>query len=763
MLTVLLLAAPGAGILVGAVDGFDDVARPFLEAHCVRCHGGTTAQGDLDLAVASGASVLADPDAWDWLAERVEFEEMPPTGESAPTADERRAFLEWLRGELAGTRAGPLPLAAVPLRRLTRIEYESAAAAVCNVSIDASRFLPEDAVGHGFDHVAAAQSLSEVDFVRFLEAAEAVAERAIPIDEPGPPRVRRYAPSDMVGGTPRRDARWLSSRGTTGPLASLPRAGEYLLRAEAFGQQAGPDPCRARLVLGDGSESTTFDVAAGPADDGVVLEARLRIERGGDHLAGVRFVNDYYVPRSAGQPASDRNLAVRWIEVVGPLGDAQPTEFSIETARAIAGAADERAGLRTVVRDLAALAWRGSVIDVADVDRLLSLSEAEDPAEVRLRTALVGLFVSPRFLFKGEVGREEPVDDRGSTALAPHEVATRLAGFLWNSVPDEPLLASAAAGELDDAAGVRAVALAMLDDPRADRFVLSFGEQWLQLRVLQTKRADRGAYPSFSGALANSMREETRRVLVDSLRQGRSLWELVDGDETFVDERLSEMYGVTRDDVIEDAGAGWSRVSLARTERRGLLGHASVLFATSESTRTSPVRRGKWVLEVLLGSAPPPPPPGAGSLPENEEGAEVLSLRERFELHRRDPTCAACHDRMDPLGFGLEAYDGIGGLRAADDPERGDVSGELPDGRTFEGPAELAVVLRGEDRFLEAFVERMFVYALGRGLERADRPSIGAIVDALQVESPTMRRAILGIVTAPEFLRLSGELVDDDE
>ncbi|MEM6571903.1 MAG: DUF1588 domain-containing protein [Planctomycetota bacterium] len=747
MLAVLLLTALG--------DGFDEVARPFLDAHCVRCHGPAAEQGGLDLASADRASVAGDPDLWDWLAERVETEEMPPPGEPAPGPEDRARFLEWLRAELGAPADAPQPLVGVPLRRLTRAEYESAARSLFDVSIDARRFLPEDRVGHGFDHVASAQTLSEADFLSYLDAAEAVAERAVPGDEVGPPRVRRFAPADMVGGISRGNAHWLTTRGVGGPAAPLPRAGEYLVRAEAVGQQAGPDPCRVRVVLGDDESEATFDVDATPGEAGVIVEARLRVDAGGDHIAGLRFLNDYYVARTEDRPAEDRNLAIRWVEVTGPLDDARPNAFSEGIVRRIDGADDPAAELRAIVRDLARVTWRTPEIAAEDLDRLLALSAPDEDPTARLRRAITGLLVSPRFLFKDEVGRAVAPDERGSVPLRGEEIATRLAGFLWSSVPDDALLARAAAGDLDAPAGVRAVAAEMLADPRADAFAEGFGEQWLQLRpVAGGKRADRGSYPRFSGRLARSMREETRRVLVDSMRGRRDLWDLVDGDETFVDARLAALYEVGDDATLSDAGDGWRRVTLASTPRRGLIGHASVLFATSESTRTSPVRRGKWILEVLLGSAPPPPPPGADNLPEAKGEDAALSLRERFERHRADPSCAACHARMDPLGFGLEAYDGIGALRAADDPERGDVSGVLPDGRSFEGPLELVGILRDEERFLEAFVERVLVYALARGLERADRGAVAAVLEDLEGAGiPTIEGTILALVTTDEVLR----------
>lgn len=745
MLALVLILAVG--------DGFDEAARPFLEAHCIRCHGGASIQGDLDLSGADERSVIRDREDWDWLLERVELGEMPPAGEAAPEAAERERFTGWVRARLGEAEESAAPLPGVPLRRLTVAEYTAAARDLFDVSIDARRYLPEDAVGHGFDHVSAAQSLSDLDFRRYLEAAEAVAERALATDEPGPPRVRRYLPADMTGGAPRGQAYWLYTRGIAGAQASLPRGGEYLVRARVWGQQAGDEPCEVRLTLGRRDRGGTEEATAARSEDAQVFEARLSVDDGGDHLAGVEFRNDFYRPGRDGERGEDRNLAVDWIEVVGPLDSGRTTRLWQRCSEALADASDPSRALESLVASLAADTWRVGEVEPGDVRRLLRLSRRKDEPRLRLRAALVGMLVSPRFLFKPEVGVGE-TDLRGSRRLGGHEVATRLAGFLWNGVPDQGLLERARSGALDTEAGVMAVAEEMLEDPRADAFVRSFAEQWLQLRVLATKRPDRRAFPKFSTRLIRSMVEETVRVLLRSFKEERSLWELVDGTETLVDARLAKHYGLEREDRIESLGEGWYLADLSGTERRGLLGHASVLFATSESTRSSPVKRGKWVLDVLLGSAPPPPPPGVDGLEQPAAGEEELSFRERFARHRADPNCAACHARMDPLGFGLEAYTATGALRAPDDPLRLDATGELPDGRTFSGPAELAAVLRTEDRFLEAFVERMCVYGLGRALGREDRTLVAQVLEGLDPGRPTMRRVILGVVASEEFQRV---------
>ena len=721
--------------------------RAFLDRHCVACHNAESASAGLRLDPdATGAfpgAVAADPEAWDYLRERVEWEEMPPAGEAPPGDDARASFVAAIAAALEGdglADPAPAPLPPAGLRRLTRNEYERAVRDLFGARFRAHRYLPEDAVGHGFDHVGAAQSLSEADFVRYLRAAESVAGRVVPVEGEGP-RTKRIEAGAIEARGHHSGAAWQYSRGTAWAVAPLPRAGEYVVRARAFGTQAGPDPVRVVLEIEGGGRSAPIDVP-GTRDDPTDIEAELVASAGGDVRVGVRFINDYYVAaESEGERAQDRNLAVAWIEVEGPAGPVTRDGFGA----ALLDDARER-GLTAALVPVARLAWRDPGLGEADMVRLAELTGPDEPMDARLRTAVTGLLASPRFVFKVEEGAGPP-DARGAVALTSHEVATRLAGFLWSTVPDAELFARASETDLTDPAIAAALASEMLDDPRADAFVRGFGEQWLQLRALRGKRPDRDAFPGFDQGLRDALAEEPIRVLADSIRADRSLWDLVDGRETVANARLAAHYGVTP--PAEPDPDGWGRVSLAETPRRGLLGSAGVLFVTSEATRTSPVRRGRWVLDVLLGAPPPPPPPGVDSLGEPAEGDENLSFRERLERHRDDPDCASCHSRMDPIGFGLESFDAIGAPREVEDD-----AGTLPDGRSFDGPVELAELLRGEGRFIEAFVERLLVYALGRGLERSDRPVVRAVVAGLDPDHPTIRDAVTAIVATDPFLRI---------
>ncbi len=781
---VLSLSAFSGPSQVESSSDFAAVARPFLDKHCVRCHKDPTAESKfLDLVSPDSVVFSEDGDSdavgtpdWGWLLEQVEFGDMPPPGEAAPTADERAAFVDWLQSELGDEEsAEPLPFPRGGLRRLTAFEYQNAVFDILRVRVDLSRVLPEDAVGHSFDHVASAQSLSEVHFVRYLEAAEIVAERALPIALlDGAARKERHFSDQLNGGRGVSNGRRLWTNGEIETISSLACGGRYRVRAEVYGVQAGPDPCRAQLVVGDAVSEEVFDVSA--TDEGPqIIEAELYTESVDELTVGVRFVNDYYRRATDERPAEDRDFVVRWIEVEGPLDGGEPTPFM----RRFGWDEESELPLLERVGQCAELLWRRPLasrkrpqasdeISDAVLADLLELSSVDESPGHRMRSALVGILASPRFLFFTETGvAQQSPDERQGVDVDFHTWASRVVSFLWRSVPDADLRRWMREGE---PANLAEFAKELLADPRADRFAESFVDQWLQLRATEHKRADRGVFPDFDDRLRLSMREETRRVFTASLRERRSLWELIDGTETIVNRRLAEHYGLTADafgaavggEGRLPRGGEWLRASLAGTSRRGLLGHGSILFGTSEATRTSLVSRGRWVLDVLLGSAPPPPPPGADNLAPLGKGAKLLSIRERMEAHRADATCAACHARMDPIGFGLERFDAVGKERASDDLAALDLVGVLPDGRAFDGPVELVAILREEDRFLEALAERLLVFALGRGLERADRAAVQKILASLDPDHPTLEAMILAVVQLDEFTHMVSHGTEPD-
>ncbi|MEZ6017230.1 MAG: DUF1592 domain-containing protein [Planctomycetota bacterium] len=774
----LSVFAPRPSGAAASEDRFAAEAAPFLARYCAACHTGANLQGGLDLGVVQRDDEVRGARAdWDWLRERVLAREMPPRGEPAPTDAERDAFLAWLTplvGADAGVSAAELDPAsprpdgatldvAAPgrpaLRRLTRRAYANAVRDLFGVDYAAQRLFPSDPIGYGFEGVGEAQSLSDAEVELFLEAAEAVASRAILVDAPGQrdgaALVRRIGPEQMHGaGVAAGDLWSLYVSGVAGAEVPLPRPGRYRVRARVFGQQAGDEPVRLTLLVGD-QESAAMDVPEGE-DAPRLVEAELDLAdldvTTGRARAGVRFVNDFWDPNEPDPARRDRNLGVQWIEVVGPLDATPETPFYLELCAAAQGERG-RGKLRAALGAMARRVWRRPP-EPRELGRLERLTDDQTPFAERLRVALVALLASPRFIFFFEdLHGDEPSDRssaqgtadaadaaqpaepfnpvkpvKGAPLAAPRrlsdfELAARLAFTLWASVPDRELDALADAGHLSDPDVLQGQIARMLADERALAYVDTFGLPWLHLGPLANWTVDEARFPDFDRELRRAMLGETRRVLVEHLRQARPLSDLLDGTRSIVDARLAAHYGVPFDPAL----GRWQEVDVGAVGRRGLLGHASVLTVTSEPTRTSPVKRGKWVLDVLLGSPPPPPPPGVSSL-DNGAGADTsLPLRERLALHRTDPNCAACHSRMDPLGFGLEGFDAIGRGREVGP---GDDQGELPDGRRFAGAAELVAILRAEDRFARQVTERLFVHALGRPLARSDRAHVDAALEA---------------------------------
>jgi hypothetical protein len=469
----------------------------------------------------------------------------------------------------------------------------------------------------------------------------------------------------------------------------------------------------------------------------------------GPRKISVAFLNDHVEPDDPSPENRDRNLFVEHVEVIGPqrakakpLQDGhrqiiprQPTGIDREQlAREILGTLATRAYRRPATPD-----------DINRLIRFIDLAvEHGDSFERGIQLAVQAILVSPHFLFRVEL-------DSGSGGVGPvtpiseYELASRLSYFLWSSMPDDELFVQARAGTLRQ--NLDGQVRRMLGDSKSRALVENFGLQWLQLRNLATATPDAKRFPAFDEMLRADMLRETTLFLEHVMRADRSVLELLDANYTFVNDRLAEHYG-----IAGVTGDKFRRVSLAGTPRSGLLTQASVLTVTSNPTRTSPVKRGRWVLEQLLGAPPAPPPPNVPELDEPRDGDSAGTLRERMQQHRADPNCATCHARMDPLGFGLENFDAIGAWRDRDAGRPIDASGELPNGQKFDGPVELKAVLKSrQDLFCRCLAQKMFTYAVGRGTERSDEPAIDAIVAHMAENEFSFSSLVLGIVRSESF------------
>ncbi len=729
---------------------FGHWVQPFLARYCLECHAGDAASADLRLDLFEHAPRQpAELQLWDKIAQRLRDGDMPPRRAAQhPEPEERERIIAWIeqaRQQLPPAARDP---GRVTLRRLNRYEYERCVHELLGVVLPLARDLPVDDAGYGFDTIGDVLSLPPMLLEKYLDAAERASAAALPVIQPLSSRFEAEDCERTVRGGLVGDFQVLVSNGEVEAQVVLPCAGDYLLRARAYGQQAGPELVEVALLV-DGEPLLLHELAA-ERDEPAVIEGRFRLEAGRRQLA-FAFRNDYFDPENEDPSQRDRNLAVDWLEIEGPLALPAPTASMQRLLRGVPEEPERwEEAARVVLSPLAVRAFRRPVREeeLEQLVRLVLLAgEQQLPFLQGLQYAVQAILVSPHFLFKVE--RQPAAEDpQAIQPLDEYELATRLAFFLWSSLPDEALLAAAERGVLRAELGGQVER--MLDDPRAFALVESFAAQWLGLRELDALRPDPQRFAGFDEALRAAMRQETEMFFEAVMRENRDVRDLLDADFSFVNGRLAEHYGIPG---IE--GARFRRVRLPDT-RGGLLSQASILSLTSTATRTSPVLRGKWVLVSLWDAPPPPPPPEAGDLPEVEHGAEPLSVRERIERHRRDPVCASCHQLMDPLGFALESFDAIGAFRSNEDGQAIDTRGEYK-GVPLDGAADLRRYLRsrGED-FVRCLARKLLIYALGRGLSADDLLAIDALVVRL---APHYRFAelIVALVQLDAFQLRRGE------
>ena len=735
---VCLVIAGGLSAARGA--DYQREIQPLLRKYCVECHEGDLAQGGVTFNTYQAANAKTrDRAVWVKVARQLQGKVMPPSDAKQPTDAERRAILGWVESFAltpdcsTGERPGR-----VTLRRLNRVEYNHSIRDLFGVAIQPANDFPSDDVGYGFDNIGDVLTLPPVLFERYVEAAEKVVRAAIVTPD-----------ADLVP-VQSRPGGVLASQGEIGGDFACSTAADYIIRVRAGGDQAGPDPVRMAFRV-DGKEIKTVDVT-GPANAAAQFEVRIKLTKG-SHRVAVAFLNDYYMPNAADPKLKgDRNLHVDSLMVLGPIG-ALPDDLPESHRRvffkplpANATRAQQRDYAQELLRPLASRAFRRRATD-SEIDRLAKLfdlaRDSGDSVERSLQVAIQGILVAPSFLFRVE--QDPPAGQVRD--LDGFEIAARLSYFLWSSLPDDELYRAAAKGELRTPEQLAAQAQRMIRDPRSQALVENFAGQWLQLRNLDTFTPDKARFPAYDDALRQAMRRETELFFAHIVREDRSVLEFLDADYTFANERLAKHYGLPG-----VAGAEFRQVSVDRGQRGGLLGHASILAVTSNPTRTSPVKRGKWVLENLFAAPPPPPPPNVPELAEAKDKALTGTLRQRMEQHRANASCAACHQLMDPLGFGLENYDAVGAWRTKDGAELIDPSGELPDGRTFRGPAELkTVLLARQAEFRRCLAEKLLTYALGRGLEYYDVCAVQRIADRCGAEGNRFSVMIREIVASPAF------------
>jgi hypothetical protein len=736
--------------------------RPLLERHCLRCHNAEKAKGDLDLSpFGDFAAVAKDRKTWERVRENVADGLMPPPEEAQPTEEEVAFLTGWLEGVLSkAVCEGPVLPGHVTMRRLNRTEYDLTIRDLVGIDFHPSEDFPSDDVGYGFDNIGDVLTLSPLLLEKYLAAAEGIAARAIVVDRTNYGERKTYNTPDLrrAGGERHGDeGRVLGTNGELKVRPELPRPGEYLFRVRAYGQQAGDEPVKIAFRVDD-KDVGAADVTAVEGDP-EVYEVRATLAEAGQRKFAVAFLNDFYDETIEDRGRRDRNLIVEMMEVQGPItrdDGPLPRSHTAILDREPKGdsEADWTEAARDILRRFAARAFRRPVAE-ADLDRLVALviqtkRDGENFAR-GIQVGVTAVLVSPKFLF-----RVEPVAAKAPGAagvpLDGYAIASRLSYFLWSSMPDEELFRLAAAGKLADPAVLAAQATRMLKDPKGEALVDSFAMQWLQLRNLDNVIPNRKVFPTFDERLKADMREETRAFFAAVMREDRSVLEFLDSDWTFLNERLAKHYGIdgVRGDELR-------RVGLSGDRRGGVLTQASVLTVTSNPTRTSPVKRGKWVLEQILGTPPPPAPPNVPPLSEEQEAILSGSLRERLERHRADPGCASCHAKLDPLGFVFENYDAIGQWRTKDGAFDIDPSGSLPGGDAFAGPKEFKTYLLAQrGKFTRCLAEKLLTFALGRGLDADDACEVDRIAADLERDDYRFSTLVHGIVTSVPFRMQEG-------
>jgi mono/diheme cytochrome c family protein len=705
---------------------------PFLKQHCFACHGNGKARAELSFdKYTDDASLVPDRKVWDTVRHMLKAREMPPPERPQPKAAEVEAVTAAIQGLFDRADAAAKPYAGrVTIRRLNRTEYNNTIRDLVGVDFRPADDFPADDVGYGFDNIGDVLSVSPLLLEKYLSAAEAILDQAIVIADP-PERTKRTFDAIRTGST--------SAAGELGRVVSF-EAGEYRVRCQVAGDQVGDEPVRVMLrVMGE--DVKRFEVRA-PADRPEWIEVKLRVKPGTGRV-GVVFLNPSE-PRADGK---QRALHLKAVEVEGPF-DPPPLVFPEPHTRLMAHrpGLPEREAAREILTRFATRAFRRPV-KPEEVERCLALYDAAEKKgqrfELRVRAALYRVLVSPHFLFRVEL--DPPGLPPGTTYLInEYELASRLSYFLWNSMPDDELFSLAEQGKLRQ--NLEEQVRRMIRDPKSRSFLHGFAEQWLTLRKLDLASPDPNLFPTFTPALRQAMIRESLLFFEAIVREDRSIGDLLDADFTFVNEDLARHYGIPG---VE--GKEFVRVK-APANRGGVLTHASILTLASNATRTSPVKRGKFVLEQLLNTPPPPPPPEL-DIPELEDQKQLKgTLRQQMEQHRANPLCASCHQRMDPIGFAFENFDAVGAWREKDAGSPVDASGELPDGRKFDGPAGLKRLMRADkDAFVRCVAEKMLTYALGRGLEGYDRRAMNAIVEATGRQNDRFSALLTEIVKSDPF------------
>jgi hypothetical protein len=748
----LAAAAPKAPSYAKAVT-------PFLTQYCFDCHGNGKHKGDVALDKwKSEADAFADRKTWERVMQMVQGHDMPPKRKTQPTEKERATLVTWIETAVLKCDCNNPDPGRVTIRRLNRVEYNNTIRDLLGVDFQPADDFPVDDSGYGFDNIGDALSMPPVLIEKYLTAAEKIVDAALGLAKS---RTLRFAVDELEVGynAKRRGDGWVALNSIEEDDVAVERSfnvgGEYVVRVRAYARQESTNSMKLDFML-DKTPVQVVEVETNQAAPRV-YEAKLNIPAGRHRIRAVvrrikAGLSEAEALKWKSGPGQKGSVAVEWLEIEGPLTITAPASRQRLLAREPARG-KETAMAPEILARLAARAFRRPVTK-PEVDRLVGLAakswQRGEKFEEGLALSVQAILVSPHFLYRGEL-QPEPDNPKAIHSVSEHALASRLSYFLWSTMPDDELFKQAERRTLRK--NLEPQVRRMLKDTKSRALVDNFAGQWLQLRNLATMTPDPKTFKNFDEPLREAMRRETELFFEHLLREDRSVVEFLSADYTFANKRLAKHYGL--EGVHSDE---FQRVSLSNTPRRGVLTHGSILALTSNPTRTSPVKRGKWVLDNLLNAPPPPPPP---DVPELKEGKELTgTLRQRMEQHRADALCASCHARMDPIGFAFENFDGIGAWRDKEGGHAIDASGELLTGETFKTASDFLAILSQEkkDQFVRTLADKMLTYALGRGLEYYDKCALDEITKSVSKSDYRFSSLIMAVAKSTPFQKRRGDI-----
>ena len=752
--------------------------QALVQKYCSSCHNDRAKTGGISFDGVSVAEAGKHSEIWEKALVKLRGGMMPPQNMPRPDDATLNAFIVALENTLdAQARQNPDP-GFKPVHRLNRTEYGNAVRDLLDLEIDVADLLPADDESYGFDNIAGVLRVSPSLLEQYLTAANKISGLAVGTDTDLIRSGYRIPPDDsqedQVEGLP------LGTRGGLLFKHQFPQDAEYefavFLLRNIVGYMTGLEfPHQLEISIDGervflmqvGGEADNLASDRNMSDTANKIDERLKTKvkvSAGPHMVGVTFVrrnaaesDEPLQPHERNHDLQDMNglPLIDHVNVTGPYNPTGPGDTpsrrrvlsckpaSVKGSGETGASAAETTCARSILSTIARRAYRRPVTedDMASIMALYAQGRKktfEHGIEQGLRLVLA----NPKFIF-----RTETAPAKGTARVSDIELASRLSFFLWSSIPDDTLLTLASQNRLSQPAVLDQQVKRMLNDPKAHALVENWASQWLMLRNLKGHVPTPGDFPNFDNELRQAFRTETEMFVESVIREDRSVIDLLNADYTFVNERLARHYGIPN-----IYGSHFRRVTLKNEERRGLLGQGSILTVTSYPNRTSPVLRGKYILENILGTPPPAPPANVPALSDNEAGQEPKSLRERLELHRRTPACASCHRVMDPLGFALENFDGIGAWRAKEPGGPIDPTGKLADGTDVDGPVALrAAIMKRPDRFVRTFVEKLMTYGLGRGLEHYDMPVVRAVARDAAKQDYRFSAIVAGIVSSAPF------------